>query len=99
MARAVVRQFGLVVLLFALHPRVRTRAILLFVVGTAWRWRNTRLVPSDIPLAIADDAAYGVGLLEGAVASRTLAALIPHVTKSTLGLRNVLGLKPGTRTN
>ena len=41
------------------------------------------------------DAAYGVGLLSGAVTSRTLLALTPHITKSTLGLRQVLGLKSG----
>jgi mycofactocin system glycosyltransferase len=93
LARAVVRHFGLVVVLGALLPRLRRRALLLYAVGTAWRWRDTRLHVTDIPLAIADDAAYGVGLLEGAVSSRTLAALTPHITKSTLGLRSVLGLK------
>jgi mycofactocin system glycosyltransferase len=95
MARAAVRTFGLAILLSALHPKIRKRALILFAVGTAWRWRSTKLHPTDVPLALADDAAYGVGVVKGAVQSRTLGALKPHITKSTLGLRNVLGLKPG----
>ena len=39
--------------------------------------------------------AYGAGVMSGAVRSRSLGALKPHITKSTLGLRTVLGLKPG----
>jgi hypothetical protein len=96
LARAVVRQFGLVVLVSALHPKLRRKALILFAVGTAWRWRSSRVHARDIPIAIVDDAAYGFGLLSGAVKSRTLKALTPHITKSTLGLRNVLGLKPGS---
>ncbi len=99
MARAVVRQFGLVVLVSAVVPRLRRRALLLYALGTAWRWRHSRVHVRDIPLAMADDAAYGVGLLEGAVSSRTLAALTPHITKSTLGLRNVLGLSDRRQTS
>ena len=95
MARAVVRTFGLVIVLSALHPKLRRRALTLFVVGTAYRWRSTRLRLADIPLGVADDVAYGAGVMSGAVRSRTLGALKPHITKSTLGLRNVLGLKPG----
>jgi mycofactocin glycosyltransferase len=96
LARAIVRQFGLVVLAVAVHPKLRRKALILYAVGTAWRWRSSRVHPSDVPIAIVDDAAYGVGLLSGAVKSRTLKALTPHITKSTLGLRNVLGLKPGS---
>ena len=95
MARSVVRTFGPAVILFALHPKLRRRALMLFILGTAYRWRSTRLRVTDIPLAVADDAAYGVGVMSGAVRSRSLGALKPHITKSTLGLRNVLGLKPG----
>jgi mycofactocin glycosyltransferase len=96
LARAVVRQFGLIVLALALHPKLRRKSLILFAAGTAWRWRSSRVHPSDVPIAIVDDAAYGVGLLSGAVKARTLKALTPHITKSTLGLRNVLGLKPGS---
>jgi hypothetical protein len=95
MARAAVRTFGVVILLSALHPKLRRRALTLFVVGTAYRWRSTRLRAADIPLGVADDVAYGAGVISGAVRSRSLGALTPHITKSTLGLRNVLGLKPG----
>ena len=95
MARAAVRTFGIVILLSALHPRLRRRALTLFVVGTAYRWRSTRPRLTDVPLGIADDAAYGAGVVSGALRSRTLGALKPNITKSTLGLRNVLGMKPG----
>jgi mycofactocin glycosyltransferase len=95
MARAVVRTFGVAVVLCALHPKLRRRALLLFVVGTAYRWRSARLRLADIPIGVADDVAYGTGVISGAVRSRSLGALTPHITKSTLGLRNVLGLKPG----
>jgi len=95
MARAAVRTFGVVIVLCALHPKLRRRALTLFIVGTAYRWRSTRVRDADIPLGVADDVAYGVGVMSGAVRSRSLGALKPHITKSTLGLRNVLGLKPG----
>jgi hypothetical protein len=95
MARAAVRTFGILILLSALHPKLRRRALTLFLVGTAYRWRSTRVRVVDIPLGVVDDVAYGAGVMSGAVRSRSLGALRPHITKSTLGLRNVLGLKPG----
>jgi hypothetical protein len=95
MARSVVRTFGVAVALCALHPLLRRRALMLFVVGTAYRWRSARLRVADIPLGMADDLAYGTGVITGALRNRSLGALKPHITKSTLGLRNVLGLKPG----
>lgn len=96
MARAAVRTFGIAILLSTLHPKFRRRALILFVVGTAYRWRSTRVRAVDIPLAVADDLAYGAGVMSGALRSRSLGALRPHITKSTLSLRNVLGLKPGS---
>ena len=95
MARAVVRTFGPALLAGALHPRLRRRLLLVYLVGSAWRWRSTRVHVSDVPLALVDDAAYGVGVWKGAWSSKSLGALTPQITKSTLGLRNVLGLKPG----
>jgi hypothetical protein len=95
MARAAVRTFGVLILLSALHPKLRRRALWLFAVGTAYRWRSARVRATDIPLGVADDVAYGAGVMSGALRSRSLGALTPHITKSTLGLRNVLGLKPG----
>jgi mycofactocin system glycosyltransferase len=98
MARAAVRTFGIFILVSALHPKLRRRALVLFAVGAAYRWRSARLRATDIPLGVADDVAYGAGVISGAVRSRSLGALKPHITRSTLGLRNVLGLKPGSGT-
>jgi mycofactocin system glycosyltransferase len=92
LARALVRNFGVVVLASALHPKLRRRALSLFVIGTAWRWRTKRVHVADIPFAVADDLAYGLGTIKGAWEAKTVGALWPHVTKSTLGLRDVLGL-------
>ena len=98
LARAVVRTFGVVVVLAALHPRWRVRALGLFVLGSAWRWRRDRFHPTDVPFAIADDLAYGSGVLGGALRERSLRSLTPNITKSTLGLREILGL-PGVSEN
>jgi mycofactocin system glycosyltransferase len=97
LARALVRTFGLFVLSATIHPRLRRRAIAVFAVGTAWRWRSARVHLSDIPLAIADDMAYGAGVLHGAWRSRSLGALKPHITKSTMGPRDILGLRFGLK--
>jgi mycofactocin system glycosyltransferase len=99
LARALVRNFGVVVLASALHPKLRRRSLALFIIGTAWRWRRTRLYVTDIPFAIVDDLAYGVGIYKGAWESKTIGALKPHVTKSTLGLRDVLGLGSNSTKN
>jgi len=50
MARAAVRTFGVVIVLCALHPKLRARAHALHR-GTAYRWRSTRVRVADIPLA------------------------------------------------
>ena len=98
LARAVVRTFGVVVLLVALRPRWRTRALGLFVLGSAWRWRRDRFHPTDVPYAIADDLAYGSGVLRGALRERSLRSLTPDITKSKLGLREILGLPDASGT-
>jgi len=92
MARAVIRTFGAVVLVAALHPRLRQRTLILFAVGTLWRWRRRRVHLRDLPLGVADDLAYGVGVFAGAWRHKTLRPLTPDITKSALGLREVLGL-------
>jgi mycofactocin system glycosyltransferase len=92
LARAVVRTFGVVVLLTALHPRLRTRALVLFAIGTMWRWRGERLDVRDVPLAVVDDLAYGTGVLHGAWRAKTMRALMPNITKSEIGLREILGI-------
>jgi len=92
LSRALVRTYGPLLLLAALHPRLRRPVLGVFAVGTAWRWRHQHLHVRDIPLAIADDAAYGVGVFLGAWRTRSLTALRPKITKSSLTLRDVLGL-------
>ncbi len=92
LARGLVRTFGVVFLIAALHPRLRTRALSVMAFGTAWRWRHHRFHVTDLPLAIADDLAYGVGVLEGAWATKSLRALTPAVTKSSMGVREALGI-------
>jgi mycofactocin glycosyltransferase len=92
LARSCARTFGLGLLLAALHPRLRRRALILFAVGTAWRWRRHRLRVEDIPLGVADDLAYGVGVAQGAWRSKSLRALTPRITKSSLRWGDVLGL-------
>jgi mycofactocin system glycosyltransferase len=92
LARGVVRSFGGVVLLTALHPRLRTRALVLFAVGTAWRWRHQRPYVTDIPLGLVDDLAYGAGVVQGAWQTKSFRSLTPHVTKSSMRLREALGI-------
>jgi len=93
LARTVVRTFGVVLLVAALHPRLRSRALLLFAAGTAWRWRHHPLHITDVPLGVADDLAYGVGVFHGAARWRTLTPLTPRVTQTSMTLRDVLGFR------
>jgi mycofactocin system glycosyltransferase len=97
LARALVRTFGVVLLVAAIHPRLRSRALGAFALGTAWRWRHHRVHVTDIPLAIADDLAYGVGVVEGAWRAKSLRTLTPAVTKSSMGFREALGLTSSTQ--
>jgi mycofactocin system glycosyltransferase len=93
LARAIVRSFGPLVLLAALHPKLRRKALFVFVVGTAWRWRRSEFHASDVPLAIADDLAYGTGVAKGAWRAKSLKALTPKISKSSLSVRELLGFK------
>jgi hypothetical protein len=47
---------------------------------------------------MADDLAYSVGVGRGAWRSKSLQALTPHIVKSSLSVRELLGLKSGDRT-
>jgi mycofactocin system glycosyltransferase len=96
LARGVVRTFGGALLLAALHPRLRTRALILFTLGTSWRWRHQRPHVTDVPLSVADDLAYGVGVVQGAWQTKSLRSLTPQVTKSSMGFREVLGIPSAT---
>jgi mycofactocin glycosyltransferase len=93
LARSAVRTFGPLLLLLALHPKLRRRALMVYAIGTLWRWRGTKFSPADLPLAMADDAAYSVGVVRGAIKQKNLTPLTPTITKSTIGLRDVLGLE------
>jgi mycofactocin glycosyltransferase len=99
LARATVRTFGVALLLCALHPRLRARALGLFLIGSAWRWRHEQFHPTDVPFALADDLAYGTGVITGAWRARSWQSLTPDITKSTVGLREILGLPQGSATN
>jgi mycofactocin system glycosyltransferase len=85
LARALVRTFGTLLLVAALHPRLRARALAIFALGTAWRWHGRRVHVADVPLAVADDLVYGVGVTRGAWRRRTLDPPSMH-------WREVLGL-------
>ncbi len=98
LARAVVRTFGVAVLAAALHPRLRRGALGLFALGTLWRWRHDRLRVADVPLGVADDLAYGTGVVVGAWRARSWRAVLPDITRPTMSLREVIGLAGrGTR--
>lgn len=99
MARATVRTFGVVLLLCALHPRLRARALGLFLLGTAWRWRHEQFHPTDVPFALVDDLAYGTGVLRGAWRTRSWLSLTPDITKSSVALREMMGLAKGVTSN
>lgn len=96
LARSIVRTYGVVVLATAFHPRLRRRALVLFAVGTGARWRSSRLRVADIPLAVADDLAYGLGVVQGAWRAKTIKNLTPHITKSSVRLKDVLALSRRT---
>jgi len=91
LARAIVRTFGVAVLMTSLNPRLRWRAFSVFALGTAWRWRHQRIRPGELALGMADDLGYGVGVIEGAWRAKTLRTLTPEITKSVMGVRDMLG--------
>jgi len=93
LARAAVRTFGIFLLLAAIHPRLRKRALILFGVGTAWRWRHRRLHVTDVPLGVADDLAYGTGVVQGVWRTKSLRSITPHITKSSMNFRDVMGIR------
>ncbi len=95
LARAAVRTFGIGLLAATLHPRLRRRALATLALGLAWRLRASRVRPLDVPLALLDDLAYGLGVLEGSWRHRSLAALTPRALSATPSWTEVLGLAPG----
>ncbi len=82
-ARALVRTYAPLLVAAALVPRLRRRVAVVVAVGTLWRWRGRgRVDARDVPLALADDAAYGVGVWLGAWRERDGTALTPVVRAS-----------------
>ena len=79
-ARGLVRTYGPLVLAAALARRTRRRALLLFALGTLWRWRDRGPFDvRDVPLALADDLAYALGVWRGAWQSRDATAVTPLI--------------------
>lgn len=99
LARGFVRTFGIALLVAALHPRLRKRALTLFAVGTLWRWRHQRPHLRELPLGIADDLAYGIGVFQGVWRFKSLRSVRPTITRSTMRIRDVLGLGTMSRLN
>ncbi len=79
-ARGLVRTYGPLVLTAALVVRARRRALLLFALGTLWRWRDRGSIDvRDVPLALADDLAYALGVWRGAWRARDATAVTPVI--------------------
>jgi len=92
LARALVRSYGPLLLLGLVHPKLRRRLVVVLALGVAWRWRRERFRAADLPLALADDLAYGVGVLSAAVRERTWRGVVPHVTKTSIRLSDLVRL-------
>jgi hypothetical protein len=70
-------------------------AVVTLAAGTAWRLRATpQSFAEDLPLAVADDAAYATGLWRGAIHQRAWRAVTPKITLSTAGLKKALTADP-----
>ncbi len=83
-SRSLVRSYGPVLVAAALVPRLRRRVGLVIAIGTLWRWRGRGgFDPRDVPLAIADDLAYGLGVWLGAWRQRDATALTPVVAATS----------------
>ena len=78
LARSLVRSYAPVLVAAVLVPRLRRRVGLIVALGTLWRWRGRDgFDPRDVPLAMADDLAYGLGVWLGAWRRRDATALTP----------------------
>src|SRR5487761_2445597 len=87
LARALTRTYAPVLLVAAALPRTRRRALLVLAAGVAWRLHGRRARAGDVPLALADDVVYSVGVARGAWAARTWTPLLPSLTTSRAELR------------
>jgi mycofactocin system glycosyltransferase len=94
LARAVVRSYLPLILVLAIHPKSRRAALGVLAAGTLSRWHDVRDIRArDVPLALADDAAYSSGVWRGAISARSWLALRPRITGTTDGLRALVGAK------
>jgi mycofactocin system glycosyltransferase len=86
LSRSLVRSF-LPVLVVGLVPR-RTRRLsaTLLVVGTLARLWGQSVTPATVGLSLADDAAYSVGLFDGAFRHKQFGVLVPRLSWRTAGL-------------
>ncbi|MGC8509246.1 MAG: mycofactocin biosynthesis glycosyltransferase MftF [Acidimicrobiales bacterium] len=96
LARATVRTYGPWLGVAALLAPRRGRLLAVAALGVAGRWRRRRVDPRDVPIALLDDLAYALGVARGALHARSLAALTPRLTASSLSWRDVLGLSRAT---
>ncbi len=94
LARSLVRSYLPALVLVAVHPKARRKALGVLVIGTAARWkRHPQFRISDVAFSVADDAAYSIGLWRGALATRSAAAVRPRVTGASDGIRALIGSK------
>jgi mycofactocin system glycosyltransferase len=71
---------------------VGTGVLILFGIGTLWRWRRQRSFQlQDLPLGVADDMAYATGVWRGAVQYHGWWAIRPNVTGTARALRSFTG--------
>jgi hypothetical protein len=86
LSRSLVRSF-LPVLIVGLVPR-RTRRLsaTLLVAGTLARLWGQSVTPATVGLSLADDAAYSVGLFDGAFRHKQFGVLVPRLSWRTAGL-------------
>ncbi len=96
LARAAVRTYGPWLGAAALLAPRRGRLLTVVALGVAWRWRRRRVDPRDVPIALLDDLAYALGVARGALHARSLEALTPRLTASSVSWRDVLGLSHGS---
>jgi len=91
LARALTRSYAPVLLMALFVPRLRRPALLILIVGTLGRLRHSgRIDVRDIPISLADDVAYSVGLGAGAIERRRFDTLAPRITGSSAGFRAAL---------
>lgn len=86
LARSLVRTYGPFLVIGALFsPRLRRLATLSYLVAGIDRWRSTKSdldLASFVAYATLDDLSYGIGVIEGAVKTRRLGALLPHIVRA-----------------